>query len=131
MFIGWGEGLDEAARYLNDTIDTATAKVFPVPAGRSATITTASPTRTGTWNADYSVIYAHQWQRVIALAAHDAPLQPAHPRKDRHHRRSIEFVRICDMAAHPTPITQDFGGAIRLVYYDTYSGVMPLAKNTT
>ena len=59
MFIGWGEGLDEAARYLNETVDTDTAKVSSwYPHGPfSYFYNGVTDSNRGTWNADYSVIY--------------------------------------------------------------------------
>ncbi len=126
MFIGWGEGLDEAARYLNDTIDTATAKVSSwYPRGPfSYYYDGITDSNRGTWNADYSVIYAHQWQRELPSRRMMHHFNRLTPEKTVT-IDDIEFVRIYDMAGAPhADYTVDFGGAIRLVYYDTYSGVM-------
>ena len=76
MQIGWGEGLDQAGRYLSQKPDAAELKVsawydlgsfsyfFP---GQSQFIYIDDKTTDEQWrtqlSADYAVIYIHQWQR--------------------------------------------------------------------
>jgi len=126
MFIGWGEGLDQAARYLNETVDTATAKVSSwYPRGPfSFFYNGVTDSNRGTWNADYSVIYAHQWQRELPSRRMMHYFSQLTPEKT-FTLDDIEYVRVYNMQGAPySDYTVDFGGAIRLVYYDTFSGVM-------
>ncbi len=70
------------------------------------------------------MIYAHQWQRELPSRRMMHHFNRLTPEKTVT-IDDIEFVRIYDMAGAPhADYTVDFGGAIRLVYYDTYSGVM-------
>jgi len=74
MMIGWGEGLDQAARYLNAKPDAAKFKVQSwYPDGSFSYIFDGStiydiydinPEELGT-EADYYVLYYHQWQRQL------------------------------------------------------------------
>jgi hypothetical protein len=73
MMIGWGEGLDQAAGYLNDQPDASKLKVASwYPDGpfsylfvgkTSLEDLPASPQDLS--KVDYLVLYTHQWQRQL------------------------------------------------------------------
>jgi hypothetical protein len=78
MQIGWGEGLDQAARYLNQKPGLDNLRVSSWYAigsfsyffhGKAQYIHAATDLRETQWekvlDADYAVIYVHQWQRRI------------------------------------------------------------------
>lgn len=78
MQIGWGEGLDQAARYLNNKPNAEHLRVgaWYSPgsfsyffSGHTHTLTSNPKLKDGQWqrfvNADYIVIYIHQWQRYV------------------------------------------------------------------
>lgn len=73
MMIGWGEGLDQAARYLNEKPDAEKLKVATwYPDGSFSYIFTGETiqrdlpeTPKELKRADYLVLYAHQWQRQL------------------------------------------------------------------
>jgi hypothetical protein len=126
MFIGWGEGLDEAARWLNAHTDIATTTVasWYERGPFSFFYDGASESNRYIWEADYSVVYNHQWQRELPnrrMLNYFDTLTPVHSIDVD----GIEYVRIYDMrAAPPAPYSVEWGDAIRLVYYDTFSGAM-------
>lgn len=131
MLIGWGEGLDEAARYLNQISDPAT------------TLATTAATTTATWyergpfsffyndisvsnrflwQSDYTVVYNHQWQRELPsrrTMAYFDTLDPMHTVRIN----GIDYAKIYDVAAAKVPdFMVQWGGAIDLRYYDTIAG---------
>lgn len=78
MSIGWGEGLDQAARYLNDLPDPENQVVsvwydvgpfsyfYDGPTQYIPIVETLDPDRLERLlKSDYAVIYIHQWQRDI------------------------------------------------------------------
>ena len=117
LMIGLGEGLDEAARYLNAKPD-------------AADLTVAAWYRGGSFNyifqgrdvdieefyrADYAVLYAHQWQRQVPSAQlldYFATL-PAEHVVSLH---GMEYAWVYDLRTAPPPsYFTDWAGAIRLV----------------
>jgi hypothetical protein len=73
MMIGYGEGLDQAARYLNAKPDAAELRVLSwYPDGPFSYIFNGRTLYQGfasnpenLINADYYVLYYHQWQRQL------------------------------------------------------------------
>jgi len=75
MMIGWGEGLDQAARYLNAKPNAKTLRVMSwYPDGPFSYIFDGETiglapewdqTKTRIVNSDYVVLYIHEWQRKI------------------------------------------------------------------
>ncbi|MCC9074532.1 glycosyltransferase family 39 protein [Litorilinea aerophila] len=126
MLIGWGEGLDEAARYLNETVDPNTTTVSSwYPRGPfSYFYKGVTDSNRAFWEADYDVIYHHQWQRELPSRRMMAYFNTLTPVKTIS-LNGIEYVRIYDMRQAPAAdYTVEWGNAIRLVYYDTFSGAM-------
>ena len=116
LMIGLGEGIDEAARYLNRKPNAEALRV-------------ASWYRGGSFNyifrgqdlnldrffdADYAVIYIHQWQRQVPDARmlnYFATLTPEYTVK----LHGIDYASIYDLRNAPTPsYFTDWAGAIRL-----------------
>jgi hypothetical protein len=91
MMIGWGEGLDQAARYLNDKPGAKRLKVLSwYPNGsfsyifRGKTIRAANEweqTEPLLSSCDYVVTYAHQWQRGLPFPEMLADLSQRTPEK--------------------------------------------------
>ncbi len=78
MQVGWGEGLDQAARYINDKPDSDKIRVMAWYASAPFSYFSKSqvsaldvdhPWSTDDWNqfdrSDYVVVYIHQWQRNL------------------------------------------------------------------
>jgi hypothetical protein len=124
MLIGWGEGLDEAARYLNEIADPATTTVasWYERGPFSFFYEGASSSNRYIWETDYAVVYNHQWQRELPsrrMMAYFDTLTPIHTINID----GIDYVKIYDMADAPrTDFTVQWGGAIDLLYYDTIPG---------
>jgi hypothetical protein len=105
MQVGWGEGLDEAARYLNRKPDAASLDVITWYAagcfsyyfrGRGIDFWASVETPAKGWSdfqkADYAVVYISQAQRGLSRQALDelSRLQPEHTI----HIDGLEYVRI-------------------------------------
>ena len=124
MQIGWGEGLDEAARYLNRTTDPATTTVAAWYERGPFSFFYDGPSSSNRyiWETDYAVVYNHQWQRELPsrrMMAYFDTLTPIHTV----HLDGLDYVKIYDMAEAPaTDFTVQWGGAIDLLYYDTIPG---------
>lgn len=117
LMIGLGEGIDEAARYLNTKPDAAELRV-------------ASWYRGGSFNyifrghdlnldnyfeADYAVLYVHQWQRQVPDARmlhYFAQLTPEYTAT----LHGLDYAWVYDLRAAPTPpYFTDWANAIRLM----------------
>jgi hypothetical protein len=126
MFIGWGEGLDEAARYLNRTVDLDTVSVASWYERGPFSFFYDGPTQSNRyiWDSDYSVIYNHQFQRELPnrrMMAYFDTQTPIHTVDIN----GIDYVQIFDNRQAPdTDYVVEWGDQIRLVYYDTFSGAM-------
>lgn len=109
MMIGWGEGLDEAARFLNRQADIKHKKVYAWYAAAlnyhfseiAEDLPISQPIDDAQFadmrNADYAVIYIHQWQRRTAerLLEYLADKEPVFTRTIN----QIEYVRVYDLTA--------------------------------
>lgn len=126
--IGWGEGLDQAASYLNQLPNASQATVAAWYSGQFApffkgqTIDMASNEPALT--ADYSVLYINQWQRGFPsgeLLAYFADRQPLH---------SVQLGGVSYVQIYPGPVISSdrrpdvpypvgvtLGGAVRLLGY--------------
>ncbi len=140
MQIGWGEGLDQAARYLNTEIpDAATNSATDntpvvswyllgpfnyIYSGRAENISRF-------WQADYSVLYRQQWQRLrpsrrfLAYFDQLTPLQTFS-------LNGIDYASVYDMrlddtrtdeaSEQPANFMVQWGDALRLVHYELFAG---------
>jgi hypothetical protein len=126
MFIGWGEGLDEAARYLNTHTDpTQTSVASWYERGPfSFFYNGVSDSNRYIWETDYAVVYNHQWQRELPSRRQLAYFDQLTPEKSVW-LNGLEYVRLYDLQGAPKPdYVVEWGDAIRLVYLDTFSGAM-------
>ncbi len=124
LTLGWGEGLDQAARYLKEENDEAATRI-------------AAWYRTGPfdyfyhgsvispqyyWFADYIVTYVNQWQRQMParqLVGYLASL----PAEQEIVINGTEYARIYDLRTAPVPpFVTDWGDVIRLISYTMPSG---------
>ena len=89
MFIGWGQGLDQAARYLNETVDTDTANDLLVVPTRPLQLLLRGRHRLQPRHVGCGSL-RHLRAPVAARTAlppHDAPLQPPDAGTDLLHRQ--------------------------------------------
>ena len=130
--MGWGEGMDQAADWLNQQPDVENQRTVawyhdgPLSyfyRGQAAGVGSGSPLL---WlDTDYTVVYVNQWQRDIpsaeAIAYFDG-LEPAHVVSSH----GLELARIYDMRNTSLPdfidigkeSAADFGERMRLAAYD-------------
>jgi len=104
MMVGWGEGLDQAADYLNKKTDLPLGRVaawysvsfnlmFSMQADDIPVVLQLSPSELAALiDEDYLVIYVHQWQRGTPQNLLDAlaPLEPEY----RVWISGLEYVRV-------------------------------------
>lgn len=129
LFVGWGEGLDEAARWLNAQPESENFRIAAwyadgpfsyfsdgtaVPMGYSSPLS---------WlDTDYAVTYVNQWQRQLPSPEAVAWFESQTP---AHEVRSdgLTLARVYDLRSTLLPPfidlntapAADFGGAIRLI----------------
>jgi hypothetical protein len=132
LFAGWGEGLDEAARWLNTQPAAERLRVVAWYAdgpfsyffhGQSVEVGYSSPLY---WlDTDYTVLYVNQWQRqlpspeAISFFAGQTPVYTVR-------EGGLELARVYDLRNTLLPdfveigkeSVADFGGQIRLSAYD-------------
>jgi len=132
LMIGWGEGLDAAARWLNQQPDAAQLRAVAwYPYGSFSYFFVGE---TGKWtylaplawlDTDYVVIYANQWQRSLPSAdvvKHFLAHEPVHVVW----LNGLELARIYDTRDTLLPDfvaldhaqAADFGGQVRLAAYE-------------
>ncbi|HYN88639.1 MAG TPA: glycosyltransferase family 39 protein, partial [Ardenticatenaceae bacterium] len=138
MMIGWGEGLDQVARYLNAKPDAEQRKAlvtwfedgsftyFYNGETLSARFSSAGPRNLSEWlRLDDVVLYAQQWQlqeRTPEVIAHFADKTPERVIRIN----GIEYARVYDVRGSTPPEFMvlgrprftDWGAAIRLVSYE-------------
>ncbi|MCX6048417.1 MAG: hypothetical protein NT075_25215, partial [Chloroflexi bacterium] len=137
MMIGWGEGIDDAAYYLNTKPNAANLRVaawyaqggfsYFFAGEQVENLDYTTPPDISKWLAtDYFVTYVHQWQRQLPearLLDHFSRYQPEKVIT----LNGIEYARIYNGHAVPpppylapgrTPRYVDWGGAIRLLGYE-------------
>ena len=120
MLVGWGEGLDQVARYLNGqprwlgapTVATSYHRVLQTQLEGSA----LPLERVGM--ADYVVPYVNTLQRGAELEALAPYLDAGRPELDVW-INGIEYARVYRGPHHPVggPVGADFGGRVRLVEF--------------
>jgi hypothetical protein len=116
MMVGWGEGLDQAAKYLNEKPNAESLKVISWSAdgcfsyffrGSAATIDydmgIANLRR-----ADYVVLYLNQWQRQVPTPKFLAFFEQFPPEYVVH-IGDLEYARIYDMSQAPPEDTAATG----------------------
>jgi hypothetical protein len=132
LFAGWGEGLDQAARWLNEQPNAEALRVVAWYAdgpfsyffrGQEVTVGESSPLY---WlDTDYTVVYVNQWQRQLPspeAIAYFAAQTPVYSVRNG----GLDLVHIYDLRNTLLPefvdigkeSVADFGGQIRLSAYD-------------
>ncbi|MCE7981004.1 MAG: hypothetical protein DYG89_07405 [Caldilinea sp. CFX5] len=132
LFVGWGEGLEAAAQWLNAQPEAEKLRVVAWYAdgpfsyyfkGQEVSLGYESPLM---WfGTDYAVLYVNQWQRQLPSSAvidYFAKQTPVHEVRFR----GVELAKIYDMRQVVLPdfvdigknSAADFGGQIRLLAYD-------------
>lgn len=129
LFVGWGEGLDAAARWLNAQPGSENFRVAAWYAdgpfsyfSRSQAVPMGYSSPLSWLDTDYAVTYVNQWQRQLpspeAVAWFAAQAPAFEVRKD-----GLTLARVYDLRATLLPPfiklntapAADFGGAIRLI----------------
>ncbi len=119
MMIGWGEGADEAARYLNTLPDADRLTVASGYTNGPFSYFFRGKTLPITfWHeADYAIVYAQDWQRQLPsrrAVAHFSRYEPVHVVQID----GLDYAHIYDLHQMPLPdYVTDWGAAIRLVSY--------------
>jgi hypothetical protein len=147
MMIGWGEGLDQAAQYLNEEPNAHNLRVLtwyaqsfdPYFVGTTGAIiqqpdiTKAQLEEMLEWH--YAVIYIHQWQRQLPtqLLDHLAQQTPVHSIWIS----GLEYAQIYKLISVPEPpvpsklVTEgNLGSVARLVGYDPSPPLQATAGTT-
>ena len=128
--IGWGEGADQAARWLRDEADAAGATVASAyTSGPFDYFFPGSTVGIYSWHeADYAVLYAQDFQRRLP-----APRQIAHfetlPTAHSVRLNGIDYARVYNLRDAPLPVyVTDWGtpdeALFRLVSYQFPGGVL-------
>jgi hypothetical protein len=112
MMIGWGEGLDQAASYLNKKVDADKLRVLAwYPDGSfSYFFEGAAAGSEGEWEAtrealanfDYAVLYANQWQRYLPFPQFVDYFARFEPEKTIY-IDGLEYIRIYNLANLEAP----------------------------
>jgi hypothetical protein len=124
MLIGWGEGLDEAGRYINQVSDPNTTNVASWYERGPFSFFYDGPSSPNRyiWDTDYAVVYNHQWQRELPsrrMMSYFDTLTPTHTVTIN----GIDYVKIYNMHNAPlSDFTVRWGNAIDLLYYDSTPG---------
>ncbi len=137
MQIGWGEGLDEAARYLNDSV-TDIDQTMVISWYKQAMFSyffdghvrelggnRSRINELELLNSDYAVLYVHQWQRQLPYPEYLAYFDQLIPEKVIE-LNGLEYAKIYDVRRLSLPdfieFTSrgfiDWGGVIRLLSYE-------------
>jgi hypothetical protein len=121
LMIGLGEGLDEAARYLNAKPDAEQLAAAAWYRGGSFNYIFVGQDLDieDFYRADYAVLYAHQWQRQVPdarLLDYFATLTPEYTVT----LHGLDYAWVYDLRVAPPPAYfSDWAGAIRLVQTQT------------
>lgn len=124
LTLGWGEGLDQAARYLRERVDEENTRI-------------AAWYRTGPfdyfyhgsvispqyyWFADYIVTYVNQWQRQMPARQIMAYLESLAPEQTIS-INNTDYAHIYNLQDAPLPtFVTDWGEVIRLISYTMPTG---------
>ena len=126
MFVGWGEGMDGVARYLNAKEDAQdlTVAAWYNRGPFSFLFAGESDSSQYYWTADYAVSYLNQWQRETPARQLIAYLN-RQPPEETIAIDGIDYARIYNVADLGAPdFVVDWGGAIRLVSYTMTTGAL-------
>ena len=119
MMIGWGEGADEAARFLNTLPDADRLIVASgYTNGPFSYFFRGKTVPITFWHeADYAIVYAQDWQRQLPsrrAVAHFSRYQPVHVIQID----GLDYAHIYELRQMPLPdYVTDWDAAIRLVSY--------------
>jgi 4-amino-4-deoxy-L-arabinose transferase-like glycosyltransferase len=119
MMIGWGEGADEAGRYLDAKADAANLRVASGYTNGPLSYFFRGQTLPLTfwYDADYAAVFVQDWQRQLPSRKAAAYFQQLTPEKTIV-LDGIDYARIYDLRAAPLPAyVTDWGGVIRLVTF--------------
>jgi hypothetical protein len=119
MMIGWGEGADEAGRYLDSKEDAAELTVASgyTNGPLSYFFRGATWPLTFSYDADYAAVFVQDWQRQLPSRKAAAYFQQLTPEKTIA-LNGLDYVHLYNMHDAPLPdYVTDWGEAIRLVNF--------------
>ena len=119
MMIGWGEGADEAGRYLDAKTDAPELRVASGYTNGPLSYFFRGQTLPLTFwhDADYAAVFVQDWQRQLPSRKSAAYFQQLTPEKTIT-LDGLEYARLYDLRNAPLPdYVTDWGGAIRLVTF--------------
>ncbi|MBV7336089.1 glycosyltransferase family 39 protein [Chloroflexi bacterium TSY] len=141
MLVGWGEGMDEAARFIlgqrNEEPIASNAATSSSAPSQNPIVSAwysrgpfsffypgQSVSSQHSWTADYAVLYQNQWQREVParqLVAHFNRQSPDHVVK----LGGIDYARVYKLTDSPyADFVVDWGTSIRLVSYTLTTGTL-------
>ena len=126
MFVGWGEGMDGVARYLNskENAKDLTVAAWYNQGPLSFLFDGQTDSSQYYWRSDYAVTYQNQRQRETPARQLVAYLNRRQP-EETITINGIDYARIYKVADLETPdFVVDWGGAIRLVSYTLTTGAL-------
>jgi hypothetical protein len=113
MMIGWGEGLDQAARYLNakpNATEMRVASWYPFGPfsyffkGETTHIGSTTIARRSLLSSNYLVLYIHQWQRKLPAPEFLAIFAPQEPEQIIR-INGLEYAKIYKLPEQPVSST--------------------------
>jgi 4-amino-4-deoxy-L-arabinose transferase-like glycosyltransferase len=119
MMIGWGEGADEAGRYLDAKADAAQLRVASGYTNGPLSYFFRGQTLPLTFwhDADYAAVFVQDWQRQLPSRKSAAYFQQLTPEKVIT-LNGLEYAHLYDLHNAPLPAyVTDWGRAIRLVTF--------------
>jgi 4-amino-4-deoxy-L-arabinose transferase-like glycosyltransferase len=119
MMIGWGEGADEAGRYLDAKDDAARLRVASGYTNGPLSYFFRGQTLPLTFwhDADYAAVFVQDWQRQLPSRKSAAYFQQLTPERTIT-LDGLEYAHLYDLRSAPLPAyVTDWGGAIRLVTF--------------
>lgn len=119
MMIGWGEGADEAGRYLDGKPDAPNLRVASGYTNGPLSYFFRGQTLPLTFwqDADYAAVFVQDWQRQLPSRKAAAYFQQLTPEKTIT-LDGIDYARLYNMQDAPLPaFVTDWGGVIRLVSF--------------
>src|SRR4029079_5532518 len=119
MMIGWGEGADEAGRYLDGQADAANLRVASGYTNGPLSYFFRGQTLPLTFwhDADYAAVFVQDWQRQLPSRKSAAYFQQLTPEKTIT-LNGIDYAHLYNLHGAPLPAyVTDWGGAIRMVTF--------------
>lgn len=126
MMIGWGEGADEAGRYLDAKADATKLRVASGYTNGPLSYFFRGQTLPLTFwhDADYAAVFVQDWQRQLPSRKSAAYFQQLTPEKTIT-LDGLDYAHLYDLRNAPLPdYVTDWGGAIRMVSFQLPAAIV-------